>query len=67
LETTQLHKKNEEDSKQKITSLWLSLNLNYAVFLYKIKINKKRGLKHLRHIIEEALDDIDNWEPEEHT
>tara|TARA_B110000285_G_scaffold80907_1_gene93376 strand:+ start:958 stop:1116 length:159 start_codon:yes stop_codon:yes gene_type:complete len=38
----------KDDKKNKITSLWLSLNLNYAVFLYKIKKNEKKGLKHLR-------------------
>ena len=35
--------------------------------MYKIRKNEKKGLKHLRQLIEDALDDIDNWEENEHT
>lgn len=46
-----------------IDSIRLSLNLNYAVFLYEIDNKKKKALRILKQQIQEALDDFDKWEP----
>lgn len=49
----------------KIDTLRLSLQLNYAVFMYDIKNEKKQGLRNLKKLIQEALDDFEKWEKEE--
>ena len=45
-----------------IDSLRLSLNLNYAVFLYEVKAEKKKALRILKKEIQEALDDFEKWD-----
>jgi hypothetical protein len=46
-----------------IESLRLSLNLNYAIFLFEFKDEKKKALRILKKEIQEALDDFDKWDP----
>ena len=48
-----------------IDSLKLSLTLNYAIFLYEIANQKKKGLRKIKTLIQEALDDFDKWEKDE--
>lgn len=65
------HTKKDEDTKKTtdldvIDSLRLSLNLNYAVFLYEVKQDKKskkKALRILKKEIQDALDDFEKWEP----
>ena len=45
-----------------IESLRLSLNLNYAIFLFEFKDEKKKALRLLKKEIQEALDDFDKWD-----
>ena len=40
----------------------LSLNLNYALFLYEIENSKKEALRILKQQIQDALDDFDSWD-----
>lgn len=49
----------------KIDTLRLSLQLNYAIFMYDIKNEKKHGLRNLKKLIQEALDDFEKWEKAE--
>ena len=55
---------NEGDG-DKIGSLRLSLNLNYAIFLFEQKDEKKEALRILKREIQEALDDFDKWKEDE--
>ena len=48
-----------------IDSLKLSLTLNYAIFLYEIANQKKKGLRKIKTLIQEALDDFDKWDKDE--
>jgi len=46
----------------------LGLALNYAVFLWEIiqtPDQKKYALRHLKRVIQRALDDFDQWNKEE--
>jgi len=45
-----------------IESLRLSLSLNYAIFLFEFKDEKKKALRILKKEIQEALDDFDKWD-----
>ena len=51
-----------------INSVQLGLGLNYAVFLWEIvqtPDQKKYALRHLKRIIQRALDDFDHWKDDE--
>lgn len=51
-----------------INSIQLGLGLNYAVFLWEIvgdPVQKKIALRHLKRIIQRALDDFDHWREDE--
>lgn len=56
----QRESQNETDM---IDSLRLSLNLNYACFLYEVDQKKKKAIRILKGQIQEALDDFDKWDP----
>ena len=45
-----------------IDSLRLSLNLNYACYLYEVDSKKKKAIRILKSQIQEALDDFDKWD-----
>jgi hypothetical protein len=45
--------------------LRLGLHLNYAIFLWEIKGEKKKGIRWLKREIAEALEDYDKWEESE--
>lgn len=49
----------------KIEVLRLSINLNYAVFLYEMKDEKKLALRILVKELQDALDDFEKWEHSE--
>ena len=48
-----------------IEALALSLSLNYAVFLFEQKNERKKALRVLKKQLQEALDDFDKWKPED--
>ena len=48
-----------------IDEIRLGLCLNYAVFLYEVKNQKKDALRILKSEIHDALDDYDKWDPEQ--
>lgn len=59
-----------KNQKNQIDSIQLGLALNYAVFLWEIvRTNdmKKYALRHLKRVIQRALDDFDQWDPKEST
>lgn len=66
-----INKNAEEDengTKQKgylIDEVRLGLCLNYGVFLYEVKNQKKDALRLLKGEIHDALDDYDKWDPEQ--
>lgn len=49
--------------KDQIDPIRLSLNLNYAVFLYEVENSKKKALRILKQQIQDALDDFESWDP----
>lgn len=55
----------ENGQDDKIEVLRLSINLNYAVFLYEMKQEKKKALQNLKKELQEALDDFEKWNAEE--
>lgn len=58
----------EQKDQNQINSIQLGLGLNYAVFLWEIvgyPEQKKYALRHLKRIIQRALDDFDHWVDEE--
>ena len=58
----------EQKDQNQINSIQLGLGLNYAVFLWEIvgyPDQKKYALRHLKRIIQRALDDFDHWKEEE--
>lgn len=54
----------KENQKYLIDEIRLGLCLNYAVFIYEIKMKKKEALRMLKKEIHEALDDYDKWDQE---
>ena len=51
--------------KDYIDCVRVSLQLNYSVFLYEVANNQKEGLRFLQKSIAEALDDFEQWDPEQ--
>jgi hypothetical protein len=48
-----------------IDEIRLGLCLNFAVFLYEVKNQKKEALRMLKQEIHDALDDYDKWNSDE--
>jgi len=59
------HQRISDKDGEVIDSLRLSLNLNYAIFLFEQKDEKKEALRILKKEIQDALDDFDKWNPAE--
>lgn len=56
---------NDKEQRYLIDDIRLGLCLNYAVFLYEVKNQKKEALRLLKGEIHDALDDYDKWDPEQ--
>lgn len=54
----------DKGEKDYIDAVRVSLQLNYAVFLYEVANAQKEGLRFLQKSIAEALDDFEQWDPE---
>ena len=58
----------ERKSQSEINSIQLGLGLNYSVFLYEIdgmQDSKKAALRHLKRLLERALEEFDHWKESE--
>ena len=55
----------QKENRYLIDEIRLGLCLNYAVFLYEVKNQKKDALRLLKVEIHDALDDYDKWDPEQ--